>query len=158
MTEIVTKIPVVLGTVVGAVIKSPLEFTNPVQFLSGDGVIGFLLTSIALLFISVVIMNEFELSVVNKLPPQILDYIRTHGSILVLIGMSMYLGIVFNKRFNRYQRSGNWQSALMPKIGGNGGSFFGGEDWTPFPNHPFFVTGSSEYNDKTVSDNHLPTL
>jgi hypothetical protein len=147
----------VVGDVVEAVIKSPLEITNPNKILSGDGVLGYILFMTAFLFIVIVICQEFEWSrLINYLPSYILDFVNTNASVTVMIIISMFFGIVANRRYNRFQKTGNFLSLISYVGGHDGGGFFGGED--SYPNHPFFVTGSSEYNDKTVSDNYLPTL
>ena len=77
-----------------------------------------------------------------------LDYVGTLG----VITLSLLTGIMLT---NRWNSSNKTISSMLP----GGISITGSSERTSNLNHPFYVTGSSEYNDtKTVSDNYLPTI
>jgi hypothetical protein len=83
----------------------------------------------------------------------VMEYILKIGGIVVAVASTTTIMWVVMRR-----KSQGLMLGFDKLVKGRGEGFFGGDDWPSFPNHPFFVTGSSEYNDKTVSDNYLPTL
>ena len=83
----------------------------------------------------------------------VMEQILKIGGIVVAVASAATIMFVVMRRKNQ-----GWMLGFNNLVTGSGEGVFGGDDWTSFPNHPFFVTGSSEYNDKTVSDNYLPTL
>lgn len=116
---------------------------NIINIITGDSWPSIILfVGCIILIIVYVILTNAELLPLNpnKLPESLIRVIEVGGSILVIV-MTLYVGVVLGTKLQSNQRSGGYESGL-------------------YHNHPFYVTGSSEYNDvnKVVSDNYLPTL
>lgn len=144
--------------------KNQLIVKNTIDTLSllvsGNGYMGGGLLLFAMFLILVVIGVEKGIKGAMDLHPivyQILDTLGTLG----LISLSLAVGVALNNRWKSINNSLNFREKAYQMIpfAHGGGGFTGSGEWTHYPNHPFYVTGSSEYNDtKIVSDSYLPTI
>ncbi len=99
-----------------------------------------------LLVLSIIIINiilvEYDITHVNDYLPDTVSEIMIVGGNFLLIILSMLVGIILFRR-------GSAKGSLSK-------FFTGGNNL--FSKHPFYFTGSSEYNDKIITDNYLPSL
>lgn len=117
---------------------------------------GFLLIVAICLIIIIIAIDKGVRGAVEDLPEwlyKFLDYVGTLG----VITLSLLTGIMLTNRWNSLgPNKTKWD--MLPNLT-DIGNITGSSERTSNLNHPFYVTGSSEYNDtKTVSDNYLPTI
>lgn len=129
--------------------NSPLD-----ALLSGSHFPGGILLIVAICLIIIIIaIDKGVRGAVEDLPEwlyKFLDYVGTLG----VITLSLLTGIMLK---NRWDKSNKTIPGMLP--GMLPVDITGSSERTSNLNHPFYVTGSSEYNDtKTVSDNYLPTI
>lgn len=118
---------------------------------------GFLLIVAICLIIIIIAIDKGVRGAVEDLPEwlyKFLDYVGTLG----VITLSLLTGIMLTNRWNKLGPDDTIWNMLPGMLPGNN-NIKGSSERTSNLNHPFYVTGSSEYNDtKTVSDNYLPTI
>ncbi len=154
--------------VVTGILVAPSDLLRPNKVANGDGWVGFMLFWLSVLVIFVVLSIDkgyvrdilFFSPQANQVVDDIYEYVMNgNGGMVLLVVCSAFFGVVMNRRINRYQFSNNgWDLLVKPPIFTGRSMFGSGES---YQNHPFYVTGASEYeyNDtKTISDNYLPTF
>lgn len=149
----------IVGTVKTNASNVLSDIVTPNKWLSGVdiGPGGLLLAAIFMIIMTIAADVGYEFA---DHTPQWLDHVMNIGGLMLVVGLSFFIGIATTNRWNATRGTDFWDRVMnMAPSRGKRSRVTGAGEWSSFPNHPFYVTGSSEYNEtKTVSDNYLPTL